>query len=138
MIQAGEPAGSVDTNLRSPLQIGIWRDSGLHVKCDGLRGRFLPINASSVYTEWQEALMTAITPDSSVGATCPCCGVGCQMNAQIKDERIYRVAAPFESAPNYGDLRVKGRFGLDFDNAGTGAGDNDRFASKCLGQLLSP
>ena len=58
--------------------------------------------------------MTALQPDSTVRTTCPYCGVGCQMNLHIKDEQIYRVEAPFDSAPNYGNLCVKGRFGLDF------------------------
>ena len=56
--------------------------------------------------------MSALQPDSTARATCPCCGVGCQMNLHIKDERIYRVEAPFEAAPNYGNLCVKGCFGL--------------------------
>ncbi|MCL4249830.1 MAG: formate dehydrogenase subunit alpha [Anaerolineae bacterium] len=46
--------------------------------------------------------------------TCPYCGVGCQMNLHIRDGLIYRVSAPFDSAPNYGNLCVKGRFGTDF------------------------
>jgi formate dehydrogenase alpha subunit len=33
---------------------------------------------------------------------------------QIKDEYIYRVDAPFDAAPNYGMLCVKGRFGTDY------------------------
>jgi formate dehydrogenase alpha subunit len=36
------------------------------------------------------------------------------MNLQIKDDMIYRVEAPFDAAPNYGNLCVKGRFGLDY------------------------
>ena len=58
--------------------------------------------------------MTALNPDSTVRTTCPYCGVGCQMNLHIKDDQIYRVEAPFDSAPNFGNLCVKGRFGLDF------------------------
>jgi formate dehydrogenase alpha subunit len=53
-------------------------------------------------------------PDRVVRTTCPYCGVGCQMTLNIKDDLIYRVDAPFDSAPNYGNLCVKGRFGLDF------------------------
>jgi len=53
-------------------------------------------------------------PDAVTRTTCPYCGVGCQMNLHIKDQQIYRVEAPFDSAPNYGNLCVKGRFGLDF------------------------
>ncbi len=56
----------------------------------------------------------AITPEKQVRTTCPYCGVGCQMNLQIRDDTIYRVEAPFDSAPNFGNLCVKGRFGLDF------------------------
>ncbi|MCC7451155.1 MAG: formate dehydrogenase subunit alpha [Anaerolineae bacterium] len=55
-----------------------------------------------------------LNPDRVVRTTCPYCGVGCQMNLHIKDEVIYRVGAPFDSAPNYGNLCVKGRFGTDF------------------------
>jgi formate dehydrogenase alpha subunit len=32
----------------------------------------------------------------------------------VKDERIMRIDAPFDAAPNYGRLCVKGRFGADF------------------------
>ena len=58
--------------------------------------------------------MSAIQSDSRVRTTCPYCGVGCQMDLGVKDGRIFRVDAPFDSAPNYGNLCVKGRFGLDF------------------------
>lgn len=58
--------------------------------------------------------MTVVQPERVVRTTCPYCGVGCQMNLHIKDDLIYRVEAPFDSAPNYGNLCVKGRFGLDF------------------------
>lgn len=56
----------------------------------------------------------ALTPERTVRTTCPYCGVGCQMDLQIKNDLIYRVDAPFDSAPNYGNLCVKGRFGTDF------------------------
>jgi formate dehydrogenase alpha subunit len=36
------------------------------------------------------------------------------MNLKVKDEYIYAVAAPFDAAPNYGMLCVKGRFGTDY------------------------
>jgi formate dehydrogenase alpha subunit len=59
--------------------------------------------------------MTApLTPDRVVRTTCPYCGVGCQMNLHIKNDMIYRVSAPFDTAPNYGNLCVKGRFGTDY------------------------
>ncbi|MGD8732681.1 MAG: formate dehydrogenase subunit alpha, partial [Anaerolineales bacterium] len=57
-----------------------------------------------------------LEPDRVVRSTCPYCGVGCQVNLNVKDDQIYRVGAPFEAAPNYGMLCVKGRFGTDFVN----------------------
>lgn len=57
-----------------------------------------------------------IKPDKVVHTTCPYCGVGCQMNLKIKDNIIFAVEAPFDSAPNYGMLCVKGRFGTDYVN----------------------
>jgi len=55
-----------------------------------------------------------LAPEYVVRTTCPYCGVGCQMNLHIRDHTIFRVTAPFDSAPNYGNLCVKGRFGTDF------------------------
>ncbi len=52
--------------------------------------------------------------DKVARSTCPYCGVGCQLLLNIKDERIVRIDAPFEAAPNYGRLCVKGRFGADY------------------------
>ncbi len=53
-------------------------------------------------------------PDRIIPTTCPFCGVGCQIQLNIKDEQILRVTTDFELAPNYGQLCVKGRFGVDF------------------------
>jgi formate dehydrogenase alpha subunit len=55
-----------------------------------------------------------IVPDRIVRTTCPYCGVGCQMHLKVKDDFIYAVEAPFEAAPNYGMLCVKGRYGTDY------------------------
>ncbi len=55
-----------------------------------------------------------INEDRIVRTTCPYCGVGCQMDLKVKDDFIYAVEAPFDAAPNYGMLCVKGRFGTDY------------------------
>ena len=55
-----------------------------------------------------------LSPDKTVRTTCPYCGVGCQLSLSVKDGYIYRVDAPFDAAPNYGMLCVKGRFGTDY------------------------
>jgi len=48
-----------------------------------------------------------------VKTTCPYCGVGCQIELNIRDEKIVTTTAA-DIAPNYGRLCVKGRFGTDF------------------------
>ncbi|MCG3208464.1 MAG: Formate dehydrogenase H [Anaerolineae bacterium] len=52
--------------------------------------------------------------DRVVRSTCPYCGVGCQVLLNVKDDHIFRIDAPFDAAPNYGRLCVKGRFGADY------------------------
>ena len=54
--------------------------------------------------------------ESVVQTTCPYCGVGCQLDLHIKDNKIVRVTGTEEIPPNYGSLCVKGRFGYDFVN----------------------
>ncbi|MCG8634450.1 MAG: formate dehydrogenase subunit alpha, partial [Desulfobacterales bacterium] len=52
--------------------------------------------------------------DRSVKTSCPYCGVGCQLELMVKNNRIVRVLGVEDVSPNYGRLCVKGRFGLDF------------------------
>ena len=51
-----------------------------------------------------------------VRTTCSYCGVGCQMDVSVKDNRIVKVTTPREGAPppNFGSLCIKGRFGFDY------------------------
>jgi len=51
-----------------------------------------------------------------VQTTCPYCGVGCQMNLHIKDNKVIKITGAENVAPNFGSLCVKGRFGYDFIN----------------------
>jgi len=53
-------------------------------------------------------------PDRVVTTTCPYCGVGCQLDLEIKDGRIRRVEPNPEGPANRGQACVKGKFGLDF------------------------
>jgi predicted molibdopterin-dependent oxidoreductase YjgC len=45
--------------------------------------------------------------------TCSYCGVGCQLNLHVRDNRVVKVTG-VDEAPNHGSLCVKGRFGFDF------------------------
>lgn len=53
-------------------------------------------------------------PDKIVTTTCTFCGVGCQLNLNVKDNRIIRVTSNPESPVNGNHLCVKGHFGYDF------------------------
>ncbi len=54
------------------------------------------------------------TPDRVVATICPYCGVGCQLNLEIKKESIVRVIPDPKGPANRGQACVKGKFGLDF------------------------
>jgi len=51
-------------------------------------------------------------PDKTVRTTCPYCGVGCQLNLEVKGNKIIRVIPAYEDAVNKGQACVKGRFGI--------------------------
>ena len=59
------------------------------------------------FEKWQR-------PESSATTVCPYCGVGCQMEVGILENRLVRVRGHRGGSPNNGQLCVKGRFGLDF------------------------
>jgi predicted molibdopterin-dependent oxidoreductase YjgC len=52
--------------------------------------------------------------DRSVTTTCGYCGVGCQFNLEVKDNRVIRVVSQPNSAVNGMHLCVKGRYGYDY------------------------
>ena len=56
------------------------------------------------------------SPDQTVRSVCPYCGVGCQIDIQVRDREIVRVTSPWieERTPNQGSTCIKGRFGYDF------------------------
>ena len=53
-------------------------------------------------------------PDKLVTTTCTYCGVGCQFDLNIKDNRIIRVTSNPNAPVNGMHLCVKGRYGYDF------------------------
>ncbi len=62
----------------------------------------------------QVELRPRVQAERIVRTTCPYCGVGCQVDLHVRQNYIFRVSAPFDVAPNYGRLCVKGRFGTDY------------------------
>ena len=61
-----------------------------------------------------------------VRTTCAYCGVGCQINLHVKENRVVRITGEGGIGPNHGSLCVKGRFGYDFIN------DPDRLKSPLI------
>src|SRR5256884_326476 len=55
-------------------------------------------------------------PDKVVRSVCPYCGVGCQVDLHVADNKVLRVTSPDIEldTPNQGSTCVKGRFGYDF------------------------
>ncbi len=54
---------------------------------------------------------------NKIRTTCSYCGVGCQIYLHVKDNRVVKVSGVEDTAPNFGSLCVKGRFGFDFINS---------------------
>ncbi|MCA9198518.1 MAG: formate dehydrogenase subunit alpha [Planctomycetales bacterium] len=53
-------------------------------------------------------------PDRLVRTTCSYCGVGCQFDLNVKDERIIQVTSAADAPVNGMAMCVKGRYGYDF------------------------
>lgn len=53
-------------------------------------------------------------PDRLVRTTCGYCGVGCQFDLNVKDDKLVRVTSTPEAPVNGMSLCVKGRYGFDF------------------------
>src|SRR5437879_7706399 len=55
-------------------------------------------------------------PEKVVRSVCPYCGVGCQVDLHVADNKVLRVTSPDIEldTPNQGSTCVKGRFGYDF------------------------
>ncbi|MBN2186472.1 MAG: formate dehydrogenase subunit alpha [Dehalococcoidia bacterium] len=51
-------------------------------------------------------------PDRVVATICPYCGVGCQLNLEVKNERIIASIPDPDGVVNQGQACVKGRFGI--------------------------
>ena len=45
--------------------------------------------------------------------TCPYCGVGCNLELHVQDNRIVKVTSPLDHDVTHGHLCVKGRFGFE-------------------------
>ncbi len=58
--------------------------------------------------EWDESKQAVTT------TICPYCGVGCNLELHVQDNRIVKVTSPLDHDVTHGHLCVKGRFGFEF------------------------
>ncbi len=64
--------------------------------------------------EWDESRQ------SVTRTVCPYCGVGCNLELHVQDNRIVKVTSPLDHDVTRGNLCVKGRFGFEFAQARDG------------------
>jgi formate dehydrogenase major subunit len=58
----------------------------------------------------EKSLIALGSPTRSVTTTCAYCGVGCSLNAEVKDETVVRMVPNRHGQANHGHACVKGRF----------------------------
>ncbi|MGB3210648.1 MAG: formate dehydrogenase subunit alpha [Desulforhopalus sp.] len=101
-----------DRGVTSHIVAGLnhWASS----ECDGCGEciQLCPTGALVEKPHRQEIDLAKI--EKRVQTTCPYCGVGCQLELLVQDDRIVRSNGVEGVSPNDGRLCVKGRFGYDF------------------------
>jgi formate dehydrogenase alpha subunit len=73
-------------------------------------GACVDVCPTGALTEWADKWEGV--PERTVVTTCPYCGVGCQLELQIKKDRIVGVTPKADGTVNEGQACVKGKFGI--------------------------
>jgi formate dehydrogenase alpha subunit len=90
--------------------LGVWGRS----ECDGCGECIQLCPTGAIVEKPNRELLRRQTPDRRVISTCPYCGVGCQLELAVKNNRIVRANGVEGVKPNDGRLCIKGRFGYAF------------------------
>ncbi len=61
---------------------------------------------------WDESKQTVTR------TVCPYCGVGCNLDVHVQDNRIVKATSPLDHSVTHGHLCIKGRFGWSFVQSG--------------------
>nr|EQB29053.1 NADH-quinone oxidoreductase subunit G 2 [Sporomusa ovata DSM 2662] len=72
------------------------------------------VSACPVGALTEKPMHTAGLPDKKVKTTCPFCGVGCNFDLNVKDDKVIGVTSNLSSPVNGRLTCVKGRFGTDY------------------------
>lgn len=89
---------------------GVWGQS----ECDGCGECVQLCPTGAIVEKPNREILKTERPDRFVNTVCPYCGVGCQIELAVKNNRIVRVIGVEGNKPNDGRLCVKGRFGYEF------------------------
>ena len=54
-----------------------------------------------------------VVADKVTTTTCPYCGVGCNLELHVQDNRIVKATSPLDHDVTRGHLCIKGRFGWE-------------------------
>ena len=75
-----------------------------------------PTNALQFKTEFDLRAAADWRPDEQTVTTTVCsyCGVGCNLELHVQDERIVKVTSPADHEVTHGHLCIKGRFGWQY------------------------
>jgi len=89
---------------------GVWGAS----ECDGCGECIQLCPTGAIVEKPNRAILKTEKADKRIISSCPYCGVGCQIELVVKDNRIVRANGVEGVKPNDGRLCVKGRFGYEY------------------------
>ena len=111
-VQGKHVLSMADRGIQSTIiaGLGVWGAS----ECDGCGECIQLCPTGAIVEKPNRELLRTENPDRRVKSICPYCGVGCQIELLVKDNRIVRVNGVEGVKPNDGRLCVKGRFGYEY------------------------